>query len=247
MKTRLGALLAGSLLFATSAISGETEVHWGYSGPEGPEHWGELTPKFAVCSTGKNQAPIDLTDAIEADLPALEFRYTSNATEILNNGHTIQVNYRPGSSIAVGNRLFELKQFHTHAPSENRINGKSFPLEGHLVHADKEGNLAVVAVLYDIGRPNKTLTALWSQLPEKAGDKLAVTLPVTAADLLPGNWAYYRFNGSLTTPPCTEGVWWLVLKTPAPVSQEQVNRFTHVMHHPNNRPVQPLNARPVLQ
>lgn len=242
-----GTLLAGSLVCATVLAAGESDIHWGYSGPEGPEHWGELAPKFSVCSSGKNQSPINVTGAIKAELPPLNFRYHSNATEILNNGHTVQINYAPGGTITVGRHQFELKQFHVHAPSENQIDGKAYPLEGHLVHADSNGNLAVVAVMYTVGRANKALTMLWNPLPDKAGDRRAATLPVTAADLLPNNWAYYRFNGSLTTPPRTEGVWWLVLKTPAAVSQEQIDSFTHLMHHPNNRPIQPVNARPVLQ
>ncbi len=247
MITRRRVSLAGSLLFTTALAAGASDVHWEYSGSKGPDYWGDLTPKFSVCSSGKNQSPIDVTDTMKAELPALDFLYNSNAAEILNNGHTVQINFRPGSMIEVGGRRFELQQFHVHAPSENRIGGQAFPLEGHLVHADRNGNLAVVAVMYEVWQVNKALNLLWDPLPEKAGDRRAITRPVTAADLLPVNWAYYRFNGSLTTPPCTEGVWWLVLKTPAKISREQVEMFSHVMRHPNNRPIQPLNARPVLR
>ncbi|HRY19280.1 MAG TPA: carbonic anhydrase family protein, partial [Candidatus Competibacteraceae bacterium] len=232
MITRWRVSLAGSLLFTTMLASGASDIHWEYSGSKGPDYWGDLTPKFSVCSSGKNQSPIDVTDTMKAELPALDFLYNSNAAEILNNGHTVQINFRPGSMIEVGGRRFELQQFHVHAPSENRIGGQAFPLEGHLVHADRNGNLAVVAVMYEVQQVNKALNLLWDPLPEKAGDRRAITRPVTAADLLPVNWAYYRFNGSLTTPPCTEGVWWLVLKTPAKISREQAEMFSHVMRHP---------------
>jgi carbonic anhydrase len=138
-------------------------------------------------------------------------------------------------------------RLHFHAPSENRIGGKVFPLEGHLVHADSGGNLAVVAVMFVEGKANATVAALWKQMPATEGEKLELTSQVNAAGLLPRSRAYYRYNGSLTTPPCSEGVWWLVLEEPVSVSRQQVEAFTTVMGHPNNRPVQAVNARPILQ
>jgi len=159
----------------------------------------------------------------------------------------VQVNAAPGSAIEVDGATFELRQFHFHAPSENLIDGKSFPLEAHLVHADKDGNLAVVAVMFDQGDANKALAAAWPQMPLHGGEKAALNLPVAPLELLPADRDYYRFNGSLTTPPCTEGVRWLVMKHAVSASAEQIAQFKHVMHHPNSRPVQAVNARPVLK
>jgi len=240
-------LLALALCFSTALACAESAHHWSYDGAEGPEHWGELDPSFKLCSSGKNQSPVDLKDFVEAGLKPIRFAYQGGTSAILNNGHTIQVNYAPGSTITVNGHRFELKQFHFHSPSENLINGKSYPLEGHLVHADSEGNLAVVAVMFQEGAANPLLAKLWQAMPEKAGDKRELAEKLDVSALLPKNRDYYRFNGSLTTPPCSEGVWWLVMKKPMTVSKEQVEQFTHTMHHPNNRPVQPVNARPVLQ
>lgn len=175
------------------------------------------------------------------------FDYKGGSEEILNNGHTVQINAAPGSSITIDGDRFELKQFHFHAPSENHTNGKSYPLEAHLVHADKDGNLAVIAVMLTTGKANTALAKAWAQMPEKAGDQYGLTSKISPLEILPRNRSYYRFNGSLTTPPCSEGVRWLVMKQPVAASREQIEAFVHVMHHPNNRPIQPVNARPVLE
>jgi carbonic anhydrase len=235
-----------SMLLASGLAHAAAGAHWGYTGAEGPENWSKLSPKYSACS-GMNQSPIDLTGLIEADLAPVQFDYKPGGSEVLNNGHTVQVTYAPGSKITLDGREFELKQFHFHAPSENHIEGRSYPMEGHLVHADKDGNLAVVAVMFEEGAANAALTTSWAEMPEKAGQKRRIAEPVSAEGLLPANRDYYRFNGSLTTPPCSEGVRWLVMKDPVTASKEQIERFAHVMHHPNNRPVQPINARAVLQ
>ncbi len=240
-------LLTVALCLSAAFAHAEGGSHWTYEGTEGPEHWGELDPAFKLCSSGKNQSPIDLKEFVAADLKPIRFAYQPGTRAILNNGHTIQVNYAPGSSITINGHRFELKQFHFHAPSENRINGKSYPLEGHLVHADEQGNLAVVAVMFQEGAANPLLAKLWQGMPEAAGEQRELAEKLDVSALLPKKRAYYRFNGSLTTPPCSEGVWWLVMKQPVTVSKEQVEQFAHLMHHPNNRPVQPVNARPVLQ
>jgi carbonic anhydrase len=234
------------MLAASGYAHSEGGTHWGYSGHEGPEHWSELSGDYRTCSAGKNQSPINLTNFIEADLKPIAIRYQVGGNAILNNGHTVQVNYAPGSTISVDGHDFELTQFHFHAPSENHINGKSYPMEGHFVHADKDGNLAVIAVMFNEGAKNESLEKIWGRMPEKAGDEYELTANVAAEDILPGNRDYYRFNGSLTTPPCSEGVWWLVMKEPVTASKEQIEKFSHVMHHPNNRPLQAVNARPVL-
>lgn len=235
-----------SLILASSICLASGDIHWTYSGNEGPEHWGELSDKFALCSTGKNQSPINISGLIEAELQPISFSYSAASKDILNNGHTIQVNYNAGSNITVDGIDFELKQFHFHAPSENLIDGKSYPMEAHLVHADKDGNLAVIGVMFVEGKENKVLAEAWEKMPKKANDKQTLT-GIAAIDLLPKNHDYYRFNGSLTTPPCSEGVRWLVMKNAVSASKAQIETFTNVMHHANNRPVQATNARPVLK
>jgi carbonic anhydrase len=246
MKTKL---LFTALLLSTTSLSAFAagKTHWGYSGHEGPEHWGELDPAFHICGGGKNQSPIDLTGFIEGELPEIEFNYQPGGKEVINNGHTIQVNYAAGSSIRVDDKEFELKQFHFHSPSENHINGQSYPMEAHFVHADSEGNLAVVAVMYQEGEANETLEQAWSRMPLQANGQYVLAERLDASALIPENRDYYRFNGSLTTPPCSEGVRWLVIKQADSASKEQIAKFSETMHHPNNRPVQPVNARVVLQ
>jgi carbonic anhydrase len=244
-------LVAASLAIVVMSLSPAAVAadapHWGYSGQEGPEHWGELDPAFSMCSIGKNQSPVNLTATIAGKLPSIRIDYKAGGKEIVNNGHTIQVNYTQGSTITVAGHVFELRQFHFHAPSENTIEGRSYPMEGHFVHADKDGNLAVVAVMFKEGKANAELEKAWAQMPEHAGESRALVPPVNAKALLPRGLGYYRYNGSLTTPPCSEGVWWLVLRSADTASAEQVEKFAHTIHHPNNRPVQPINARPIVR
>jgi carbonic anhydrase len=240
-------LLVASILLVAGAAYAGARPHWGYSGAKGPDHWGALSPEFSTCSAGKNQSPIDLTGFIEAELKPIGFHYGVGGKEILNNGHTVQVNYAPGSRISVDDREFELKQYHFHAPSENLINGKSYPMEAHLVHADDQGNLAVIAVMVVEGEANESLAQAWAHMPEQAGDRHSLSPNVAAEGILPSERAYYRYNGSLTTPPCSEGVRWFVMKEPVTASKAQIAQFTEVMPHPNNRPVRPLNARTILR
>lgn len=239
-------LFAAGMLALSGSAFGAAGAHWEYSGEAGPENWAKLSPEYSACA-GKNQSPINMTGFIEAELTPLVVNYKAGTSEILNNGHTVQVNALPGSSITVDGVQFELKQFHFHAPSENQINGKSYPLEGHLVHADKDGNLAVVAVMFAEGKANEGLKKAWAQMPKEEGEKVGLSSALSPLEILPSNQDYYRFNGSLTTPPCSEGVRWLVMKHPISASKEQIAQFSHVMHHPNNRPVQTVNARPVLK
>jgi carbonic anhydrase len=234
------------VLSLASSTARSDEAHWTYSGAHGPEHWAGLSPKNAACA-GVNQSPIDLKGFIEADLAPLAFSYRAGGNDLTNNGHTVQVDYAKGSTITVDGIPFDLVQFHFHAPSENEIEGKSFPLEAHFVHADRDGNLAVVALMFDAGEENPGLAALWSSLPTKEGQKHHLSPPFAADTLLPADRDYYRFSGSLTTPPCTEGVRWLVLKQSVTASRAQIDAFSHALHEPNNRPVQPTHGRPVLQ
>ncbi len=221
-------------------------VHWGYQGNTGPSNWAKISPKYSAC-LGKNQSPVNLTGFVETDLKPLAFHYNAGGKEIINNGHTIQVNYQKGSSFVLDGTQFNLLQFHFHTPSENNINDKSYPLEAHLVHSDSKGNLAVVAVMFTEGAENTELAKAWSKMPKHTGDKHAFASLLNVNSLLPRNKDYYRFNGSLTTPPCSEGVRWVVMKKAMTVSKAQIEEFAHVLHHPNNRPIQATNARLIMK
>ncbi len=238
-------LIAMSLALCTSGAFASGEVEWGYSGDTGPENWVKLSPEYSACA-GSNQSPINIKDLVEAELEPVVFNYESSGSEILNNGHTVQLNIQPGSSILVDGIEFELKQFHFHLPSENQLHGKSFPMEAHLVHADKNGNLAVVAVLITEGEANQALAKAWQQMPEE-GETLALEANISPLEILPTDRDYYRFNGSLTTPPCSEGVRWIVMKHNVSASKQQIDQFLHQLGHHNNRPVQAVNARTVLE
>jgi carbonic anhydrase len=244
-------LLASSLsLVGLPAISVAQEAHpphWAYEGKEGPKEWGKLDSSYAACSIGHTQSPIDIKDAKKTDLAALKFDYHSVALNIIDNGHTIQVNYAPGSTLTVGDKTYTLKQFHFHHPSEEYVANKGFPLVAHLVHADANGNLAVVAVLFKEGTTNPLVDMLWKNIPsekEKAQDIPSVSIQVQ--DLLPSDLGYFTYAGSLTTPPCSEGVTWYVLKGHTTISPEQVADFAKI-YPKNARPIQPTNGREVLQ
>lgn len=238
------AIILSGLMLASAAVVAGGGTKWTYSGDTGAKNWAKLTPEFGACA-GKNQSPINLTGFTSASLKPIKFAYKPGGNTILNNGHTVQVNYAKGSSIKVDGITFNLLQFHFHAPSENNINGKSYPLEAHFVHADKKGNLAVVAVMFKEGKANKELAKAWKHMPHE-GEKHKLH-NISASKMLPRSKGYYRFNGSLTTPPCSEGVRWLVMKKPVTASKAQIAAFKKVLHEPNNRPIQPLNARTVLK
>lgn len=249
MKLKPALLLTLSALFATSVVyASETHtVHWGYDGHEGPEYWGELSTNFSACKSGKNQSPIDISHTVESNLPPLTWNYTAGGGEVINNGHAIQVNYKPGSTVTIDDKQYEVKQFHFHHPSENTINGKSFPLEAHIVNQSADGELAVVAVMFEIGEENEAIQSIWKQLPEKVGATNQLDHLISADDLLPKDRDYYRFNGSLTTPPCSEGVKWIVMKNYKTITKAEVKQFEETLKHPNNRPIQNVNAREVLE
>ncbi|MDH5185312.1 MAG: carbonic anhydrase family protein [Gammaproteobacteria bacterium] len=230
----------------TSFAMASGEIHWGYTGHNGPQKWGGLNPAYGLCSTGKNQSPIDVKASVDSKLPAIKFSYAGFGKEILNNGHTVQVNYSDANQIELDGVIFKLKQLHFHTPSENHIKGKSYPLEMHLVHASNDGELAVVAVMFEQGQANTALDKAWSQLPIHNGDIHVLKARLAANELLPKNRDYYRFNGSLTTPPCSEGVRWLVMKDAVKISRAQVETFAAVIHGANNRPLQKHNARIVM-
>ncbi len=240
------ALLLSSLLLA-SQISASEHSSWSYEDATGPANWGHLSDDYKTCATGEAQSPINITDAVDQQEATLDFNYQPGGYEVINNGHAIQVNYQPGSSVAIDGHSYELKQFHFHTPSENTVEGESFPLEAHLVHQDSEGHLAVVSVLYRDGAANQELAAVWQKLPGAAGAKNELATKFDAATLLPEALESYQFTGSLTTPPCSEGVSWVVLKHAKTVDSAQIEQFSSSVHTPNNRPVQPINTRVIVE
>jgi len=220
---------------------------WSYEGAEGPKHWGDLKPDYQTCKVGQRQSPIDIRDAKKTGLPPIQFDYKPSPLKIINNGHTIQINYAPGSFITVSDKRYELRQFHFHHPSEEHINSKPYDMVVHLVHADSDGHLAVVAVLLKKGSANPVIQKLWDNLPQAEGKEQELpNVEVNAAALLPEPLGYYTFDGSLTTPPCTEGVTWYVLKTPLEVSAGQIETFAKLYPH-NARPIQPLDGRAIAE
>ncbi len=217
---------------------------WAYSGTEGPSHWGDLSPDFAVCSSGANQSPIDLASTTPVGAAQIVFNYGSTALTVINNGHTILANVEAGNTITLEGVPYELAQFHFHAPSEHTVAGKHFAMEMHFVHVGASGDLAVVGMLFDRGPVSGPLASVWAVLPsdtELQGEVDGFDL----ATLLPGDRGVYRYSGSLTTPPCSEGVKWMMLQTPASASADQVQAFDDIIGA-NNRPVQPVNARELL-
>jgi carbonic anhydrase len=220
---------------------------WGYSGVQGPDHWGDLNPEFVACKTGHRQSPIDIRDTRKADLPPIRFDYKSSPLHIIDNGHTIMINYGPGSYISVGGKTYQLKQFHFHRPSEEKVRGESYDMAAHLVHTDEEGNLAVVAILLQNGTENPLIQKLWDHLPkEKEKEELLDSVEIDADRLLPTDRGYYTVQGSLTTPPCSENVAWFVLKHPVTASAAEIEQFGKL--YPNNaRPTQAQYDRVVLE
>jgi len=246
MKHLLRILLATAALPLAALATGQP-THWSYDGATGPRHWDTLEPDFSACKLGHRQSPIDIRKTSKAALPPLEFAYQPSPLKIIDNGHTIQVNYAPGSGIAIAGVRYELLQFHFHTPSEEHINGRSYPLVAHLVHQNAEGKLAVVAVLFRKGAQNPLIKTLWDALPkEKSRQQEPAGVSIDIASLLPQAQGYYNFPGSLTTPPCSEEVNWFVLKQPVEISAAQLKQFTRIYKH-NARPVQPLNGRTVLE
>ena len=220
---------------STGADAGHA-AHWSYEGTGGPEGWGQMKPEFAKCSTGSRQSPIDIRDGIKVSLDAVLFDYKPSPFRVLDNGHTVQVNVAAGNSIEVLGRRYELLQFHFHRPSEERIDGKQFDMVVHLVHKDLEGRLAVVAVLLERGSALPIVQSVWNNLPLEKGDEVAAKLPLDLGTLLPAERSYFTYMGSLTTPPCSEGVLWMVMKNPVQVSVEQIGIFSRLY---------PMNARPI--
>lgn len=239
------ATLFFTLLLTIRIYAQDSTAPWTYAGASGPEHWRELNPAYSTCATGTEQSPINIRDPKVQTLPVIHFDYKDTPLDIIDNGHSVQVNYAPGSAITLDGRRFELKQLHFHHPGENQIDGKSYVMEAHLVHSDSEGRLVVLAVLLKQGAANPVVRDIWSHIPKsKQQEQVSHDLSMNAAALLPAKTSYLTYSGSLTTPPCTEGVTWLVLTTPVTISKRQIEEFGRLYPH-NVRPVQPLGKRVV--
>lgn len=221
-------------------------AHWSYDGEGGPASWGSMKPEFAACSSGKRQSPIDIRDGIKVQLDPVQFEYKPSSFRVVDSGHTIQVNVAAGNAIEVMGRRFELLQFHFHRPSEERIDGRQFDMVAHLVHKDLEGRLAVIAVLLDRGSAQPLVQTIWNNLPLEKGDEVAARGTIDLNALLPPERSYFTYMGSLTTPPCSEGVLWMVMKQPVPISPDQIAIFSR-LYPMNARPIQSASGRLVKE
>ena len=234
----LGAGLAWSPAFAEGK-----KPHWGYANDNGPARWAGMSDKFRTCGTGKVQSPVNITSASVSRGATLDLSYKTGGAVIVNNGHTVQVNVPKGNTLTAGGKTFHLKQFHFHTPSENTVDGKHYDMEMHLVHQADDGQLAVVAVMIEKGKRFSAFDLM--PTPAEAGEKVDVSVwAVNPADFMPNEHAHVAFPGSLTTPPCSEGVKWFVMLHPMQVKAATIARFHGVLGN-NNRPVNPLNGRPV--
>ena len=227
-----------NLDIAANAGQSLLPTHWDYEGTAGPDAWGKMRPEFSKCATGQRQSPIDIRGGIAVDLEPIKFDYRPSAFSVIDNGHTVQVNVEPGNSITITGKRYELVQFHFHRPSEERVNGRQYDMVAHLVHKDVDGHIAVVAVLLDRGSAQSIVQTVWNNLPLEKGDEVRAGSRIDLSQLLPDDKRYYTYMGSLTTPPCSEGVLWMVMKQPVPISMDQVAIFSRLY---------PMNARPIQQ
>jgi carbonic anhydrase len=263
MNMRRGGLTVTSAFIAAillpAASNAQWKTRWEYAGPKGPDHWSELDPAYAACN-GKQQSPVDIENPQKADLPALRFEsHRGPLKGLTNNGYTIRVNYHdaPGSGdfMWVGDARYQLIQFHFHRPSEETIHGKVSAMVAHLMYRSSDGKVLGVAVLLNAGKPNATVQKLWDHMPMTESKVLAdfsheeEEVPGAMIDpggLLPKTLGYYTYMGSVTAPPCTEGVAWYILKTPMQVSGAQIKAFAKLYAH-DVRAAQPLNGRIVKE
>ncbi|MDH5518510.1 MAG: carbonic anhydrase family protein [Gammaproteobacteria bacterium] len=226
--------------------SSHGNAHWGYGNDNGPNAWGDMSEDYHTCKAGQNQSPVDIREAVNRGLDKLEFHYSPSSLAIINNGHTIQVNYSGNSYLLAGGKRYNLIQFHFHAPSEHKIAGRASPMEMHLVHQATDGRLAVVGVMINRGVTNYNLQKAWDHLPSSVGNVNTYgSITINASSLLPSDKSYYHYNGSLTTPPCSEGVNWFVLQNPIQISPKQVKAFRNLVED-NARIIQPLHGRTMM-
>jgi carbonic anhydrase len=219
---------------------------WAYEGAGGPQAWGALKPEYALCANGQRQSPIDIQGGLAVDLEPVRFDYRASGFGVVDNGHTVQVNVAPGNAIELGGRRFELQQFHFHRPAEERIDGRAFEMSLHLVHKDEQGRLAVVALLIDRGPAQPVVQQVWNHLPLERHQETAPRVALDLQQLLPADRRYYTYMGSLTTPPCSEGVQWVVMRHPVTLAPEQIDLFARI-YPMNARPVQAASGRRILQ
>jgi carbonic anhydrase len=241
-------LFAGLALCLLCAPEGFAEgANWSYEGASGPDKWGELDPANKACSAGVQQSPINIGEAIKAQLQPLKITWAKIAESLINTGRTIQVNMGESSTFSVGSGAnFRLVEFHFHRPSEHTVNGASFPMEAQFVHANAAGNLAIVSVLLTGGRPNKAFNEIVLTMPNREGPVVKADAKIDPNAFLPAKRGYYRYQGSLTTPPCSETVDWYIFADPVQVSDADINSFAR-LYPMNARPVQKDNRRFVLR
>lgn len=220
--------------------------HWDYGGETGPAHWGDLSAEFRVCEFGFEQAPVGLRNAVSAELTGVEPEFRATPLKIVNNGHTIQINCAPGSRSRIEGRYFDLLQFHFHHPSEHLLSGRVFEMELHFVHKSGDGRLAVLGVFIRKGAQNAALAPIWASMPMETGPVQEIGTRIHPAALLPSRSRFFRYQGSLTTPPCSEGVLWAVFEEPIEASEDQTRKFAGLFPV-NARPAQPVNRRFLLQ
>lgn len=220
----------------------DMHAHWSYEGAGAPANWGKLRSEYATCGTGQRQSPIDIRDGIKVSLEVIRFEYRPTQFRIVDNGHTLQVSVGEGMVMHVMGKRYELVQFHFHRPAEERVNGRLYDMVVHLVHKNDEGQLAVIAVLLEKGSEHPLIQTLWNNMPLEKDMEVMPTEPIDLMQLLPEIRSYWTYMGSLTTPPCTEGVLWMVMKQPLQVSADQISIFSRLYRN-NARPVQPSNGR----
>jgi carbonic anhydrase len=238
-------LLAALLPLRTSASDhgADAKPHWTYDGESGPEHWGALSEDFKTCQSGAMQSPVDLKWSKSKPGGPVRFDYAASTLRVIDNGHTIQVNFAPGSRVNLRGQWFDLVQMHFHTASEHTIAGKAFPMELHFVHKNKAGKLAVVGVMFKEGNANPWIEKIWANIPKEKNKETTVeAVAFNPENLLPPSKTYYHYMGSLTTPPCSEGVNWNVMNTPVEMSKEQIEKFRAIYAN-NARPVQALHGR----
>lgn len=247
-----GSVLAALLAFGLPLQSTAAEAlpHFCYDDTQacGPSYWGTLADEWKTCSLGQEQSPVNIAYSRESEaLSPIRFNWGTTPLKIKNNGHTLQVNYAPGSSIRVNGVTYQLLQFHFHAPSEHTIGGKAADMEVHFVHVSDQGVLAVVGVLMRGGSENRVLKQILHYAPGEGVEVTVAGVNINGNDLLPKDRDYYTYAGSLTTPPCSEGARWHVLKDGISVGTGQASEFEHLFHGSTARPVQPLNNRRILR
>lgn len=242
-------LILGIGCASTEANKTHNSKHWSYEGDSSEMYWSSLSEDYKLCKEGKLQSPINIVPTKDIDLDDLDLNYKSSSKSIVNNGHTIQVNINDGSFLELDFNEYELKQFHFHTPSEHNLYGKQYPLEAHFVHVTEHGRIAVVAVIFKIGKKNKILEKIWDNFPLKVKEEIPFSLSSKDIKALMPKYykQYYKFEGSLTTPPCTEGVKWNVYKKALTLSEDQINQFFEVFGHANNREIQKTNNRKILK